>query len=294
MIDYAIRIFRLKEGQGMKISLGDQKKLNNDVEIPCIGLGVFAAKNGEETQVAVHYALEAGYRHVDTAMIYGNEEGVGKAIASSSLMREEIFITTKVWNEDQGYEKTLKACQASLERLGLDYIDLYLIHWPVDNRRYETWEAMIRLRDEGKCQAVGVSNFTVEMLEDFLDRYSVMPAVNQVEFTPYLYQKGLLEYCREKSIQLEAYSPLTRGKKLDDPKLVEIAQKYDKSTAQILIRWGLQHDIVVLPKSVHKSRIIDNINVFDFEISPEDMQRLDGFNENLRMIMPPWSPPGWK
>jgi len=267
--------------------------LNNGVAIPVLGLGVFQTGQGSETQNAVTWALEAGYRHIDTAAIYHNEEDVGIAIAKSGIPRREIFVTTKLWNDDHGYDKALKACDTSLKRLGMNYVDLYLIHWHSSWKVSETWRALIRLREEGKCRAIGVSNFVPRQIEKIIKDSGVAPAVNQVEFHPFLYQKGLLEYCRSKGIQIEAYSPLTRGKRLDHPVVVSIAQKYAKTPAQILIRWGLQHGLVVLPKSAQKDRIISNADVFDFEIDAGDMQSLDGLNENLRLIRPRWSPIEW-
>lgn len=267
--------------------------LNNGVAIPVLGLGVFQTAQGSETQNAVSWALEAGYRHIDTAAIYHNEEDVGIAIAQSGIPRQDIFVTTKLWNDDHGYDKALKACDTSLNRLGLDYVDLYLIHWHASMKIRETWRALIRLREEGKCRAIGVSNFVPRQIEKIIKDSGVVPAVNQVEFHPFLYQKELLAYCRSKGIQIEAYSPLTRGKRLDHPVLNSVAQKYGKTPAQILIRWGLQHGLVVLPKSAHKERILSNADVFDFEIGEEDMQTLDGLNENLRLIRPRWSPIEW-
>lgn len=267
--------------------INSKAKLNNGVEIPYLGLGVYKAKPGEETQNAVTYALEVGYRHIDTASLYGNERDVGIAVRNSSIPREEIFVTTKLWNDDHGYEKTLKACDESLGKLDLGYIDLYLVHWPVEGIRNETWKAMEKLYEEKKCRAIGVSNYTIKHLEELLEICNVVPAINQVEFSPYLYQKELLDFCNSHDIRLEAYSPLTRGRKLDDQKLVEIAGKYEKTSAQILIRWALQHEVIVIPKSSHKERIIENADVFDFEISQEDMEKLDSFNENFRVC---WDP----
>ncbi len=266
-----------------KINFTTKVKLNNGVEMPILGLGTWQLNSGKEAEGAVLYALETGYRLIDTAEIYGNEESVGKALNKSGVPREEVFITTKLWNSDHGYESAIAACQRSLKRLGLSYIDLYLIHWPVTSLRNETWKALETLLEEGKCRAIGVSNYMIRHLEELLDSSSTVPAVNQVEFNPYLYQKGLLEFCCSHGIQLEAYSPLTRGLKLGDPKLVSTARKYHKSTAQILIRWVLQRGIVTIPKSSREVNTRANTNVFDFTISPEDMRVLDSFNENLRI-----------
>jgi diketogulonate reductase-like aldo/keto reductase len=269
-----------------KISISTKVELNNGVEMPILGLGVWQIDSGK-TEAAVLYAFKAGYRLLDTAKIYGNEEAVGKALDKSGIPREEVFITTKLWNSDHGYESAIAACERSLKRLGLSYIDLYLIHWPVTGLRNETWRAMETLLEEGKCRAIGVSNYMIRHLEELLDSSSTIPAVNQVEFSPYLYQKELLGFCSSHGIQLEAYSPLTRGLKLRDPRLVSIARKYHKSTAQILIRWALQRSVVAIPKSSKEKHIHDNANVFDFTISPEDMNVLDSLDDNLRIG---WNP----
>ncbi len=271
----------------MSFTIDSKVKLNNGVEIPLLGLGVYQSEAGEETQSATRYALEAGYRHIDTARLYSNEEDVGKVIRESSIPRKDIFVTTKLWNSDHGYDSTLKAFNGSLERLNIDYIDLYLIHWPVPGVRNDSWKALEKIYSEGKCKAIGVSNYTVRHLRELLEICEVVPAVNQVEFSPYLYQKDLLEYCQSNKIQLEAYSPLTQGKKLKDRTLMNIALKYNKSPAQVLIRWNLQHEVVVIPKSVRKERIIDNANIYDFSLSEDDMKQLDSLNEDFRTC---WNP----
>lgn len=264
----------------MTLQLNSKIRLNNGVEIPVIGFGTLKMK-GDVVQNAVMWALEVGYRHVDTAKIYGNEVGVGKGLKRSSLPRQEVFVTTKLWNDDHGYDNTLKAIDRNLENLGLSYVDLYLVHWPVSGRRVETWKAMVKILKDGKARGIGVSNFTITHLEELLAETEIVPAVNQIEFTPYNYQKGLQEYCERKGIKIEAWGPLSRGNLLGDPKLVEFAKGYDKSTAQILLRWGLQHGVIVLPKSANRERIIENTKVFDFNIAEKDMEILDGFNENL-------------
>jgi methylglyoxal/glyoxal reductase len=271
----------------MTLTVKSAVTLNNGVEMPRLGLGVYQAGPGKEAQQAVLWALEAGYRHIDTAKLYGNEADVGIAVRQSGLSREEVFITTKLWNSDHGYDRAIAAFHKSQQKLGLQYIDLYLIHWPVSSLRYESWQALETLLEEGKCRAIGVSNYTIQHLEELLAKANVMPAINQVEFSPYLYQKELLDYCNAHGIQLEAYSPLTKGRQLQDPKLVAIAQKYSKSTAQILIRWALQHDLVVIPKSSKRAHIYDNADVFDFNISQEDMDQLDTFDVNLHTS---WDP----
>ncbi len=274
-----------------EIRIDTKVKLNNGVEMPIFGLGTYLTRRGKETQEAVVHALEAGYRHIDTAKIYGNEKDVGEGIRKSGIPREDIFITTKLWNSDHGYDRTVAACERSLKTLGLSYVDLYLIHWPVEGLRNDTWKAMERLLNEGKCRAIGVSNYMICHLEELLDNSSTIPAVNQVEFHPYLYQKDLLEFCQSHDIQLESYSPLTKGEKLNDPRLVAIASKYSKSPAQVLIRWVLQRGIVVIPKSSRKERIYENADVFDFEISREDMKALDSFNQDLRTSWDPSTAP---
>jgi len=274
-----------------EIRIDTKVKLNNDIEMPLLGLGTFQAGRGQETQDAVLYALEIGYRLIDTAAMYGNEEDVAEALRQSGISREEVFITTKLWNSDHGYDATIAAGERSLKRLGLSYIDLYLIHWPLKGLRNETWKAMETLLEEGKCRAIGVSNYMIWHLEELLSNSSTIPAVNQVEFSPYLYQKDLLDFCRSHDIQLEAYSPLTKGLKLNDPKLLDTASKYSKNPAQILIRWALQRGIVVIPKSSRKKRIYENADVFDFTISSEDMKVLDSFNEDLRTSWDPSTAP---
>jgi methylglyoxal/glyoxal reductase len=268
----------------MLLTLESRAKLNNGVEIPRLGLGVYQSPPGEITLRAVRYALKIGYRHIDTAQLYGNEADVGRAVMESGINREEIFITTKVWNSFQGYDSTLQACEGSLRRLGLSYVDLYLIHWPVEGLSDETWRAMIKLWQQDKAQAIGVSNYSITQLKEVLKNTDVVPAVNQVEFHPFLYQQELLRFCRNNKIQLEAYSPLTRGNKLNYPTIAEVARKYNKTPAQILIRWSLQHDVIVIPKSIHEDRIQENSKVFDFQLEPEDMKTLDSLNENLHTL----------
>jgi methylglyoxal/glyoxal reductase len=268
----------------MQLSLQSVGLLNNGVKIPRLGLGVYQAPSGESTLRAVKYALKIGYRHIDTAWLYGNEIDVGRAIRESGIEREEIFITTKVWNSDQGYQSTLAACDRSLKLLGLPYVDLYLIHWPVEGRGKDTWKAMIQLLNEGKTRTIGVSNYEVFHLQEIFQNFDVIPSVNQVEFHPFLFQEKLLEFCKNSNIQLEAYSPLTRGQRLNHHILVGLAKKYGKSSAQILIRWNLQHGLVVIPKSIHENRIRENIQVFDFQLEETDMKLLNSLNEDLHTI----------
>jgi methylglyoxal/glyoxal reductase len=275
----------------MDLNLRSTLRLNNGVEIPRFGLGVFRAPRGEETRRAVVQALSAGYRHIDTARIYGNEKDVGNGVRDSGLPRSEIFVTTKLWNDDQGYDSTLRACERSLKDLGLEYVDLYLIHWPVQGKRLDSWRAMERLLADGKCRAIGVSNFTVRHLEELLEQSKVVPAVNQVEFSPFLYQEELLHSCQGQGIAVEAYSPLTKGQRLAHPTLVKMGKRHGKTPAQVLIRWCLQHGLIVIPKSTREERIRENADVFGFELSPEDMRVLDGLNENLRTSWDPTDVP---
>ena len=262
-------------------------KLNSDVRMPILGLGVYQSPPGRVTRNAVNLALRVGYRHVDTARIYGNEADVGEAVRESGVPRGDLFIATKLWNSDQGYDSTLRACEASLKRLGLDYLDLYLVHFPVPDVRKESWRAMETLLKKGRCRAIGVSNFTIRHLEELIEESHVIPSVNQVELHPFLYQKELLKYCQDRGIQVEAYSPLARGERLQDPRIASLATKYSKSPAQLMIRWGIEHGLVVIPKSTREERIRENSQVFDFDISDDDMRSLDALDEDLRLN---WDP----
>ena len=297
----------------MKLTIDSKLTLNDGHLMPQLGLGVWQTHAGASCEAAVLAALEAGYRHIDTAAMYGNEESVGAAVRRSGIPREQIFVTTKLWNSDHGNPE--RALDTSLRKLKFDYVDLYLIHYPVRQRR-QSWRALEGLRANGKARSIGVSNFTIRHLTELLAETKTVPAVNQVEFHPYLYQQDLLDFCSERTIVLEAYSPLTKGARLKDPKLVSIAKKYSqaetervtfqsrlplvdrrsgrpetKSTAQILIRWGLQHGLAVIPKSADRGRIFENADVFDFEITAEDMQILNRFNENLRTCWDPTDAP---
>jgi diketogulonate reductase-like aldo/keto reductase len=263
-------------------SITDTTTLNNGVKMPWLGFGVFKMQDGAETEQSVATALEAGYRSIDTAAVYGNEESVGRAIKASGLPRAELFITTKVWNSDQRTGATLAAFEASRKKLGLDYLDLYLIHWPVTGYYKATWQALEKLYAEGVVRAIGVSNFHIHHLEDLLAGSNITPAVNQVEFHPYLLYRDLRQFCADHQIQFEAWSPLARGKISNDPAIVNLGQKYGKSPAQLVIRWDLQHGMVTIPKSSTPRRIVENTAVFDFEISVEDMTRLDSLNRNER------------
>jgi diketogulonate reductase-like aldo/keto reductase len=263
-------------------TIGSLTELNNGVSMPWIGLGVYNSKEGDEVERAVKFAIQAGYRGVDTASLYGNEIGVGKAVRESGVPRNEIFITTKLWNTEQGYEATLKAFERSRSKLGVDYIDLYMIHWAVKDKFKETWNALEKLYNDGLVKAIGVSNFQIHHLEELMTDSKVKPAVNQVELHPLLTQKPLLQFCKANGIQLEAHSPLMRGNNMDSPVFRELSSKYDKSVAQIILRWDLQNGIVVIPKSVSENRIIENSQIFDFELLPEDMAKIDGMNRDHR------------
>lgn len=267
----------------MQLSLHSRAMLNNRVQIPRLGLGVYQISIGD-TLRSVRYAIKLGYRHIDTASLYGNEADVGRAVMESGIPREEIFVTTKVWNTDQGYDHTVRACERSLQRLGLTYIDLYLIHWPVRGMGNDTWKAMIQLMKSGKARAIGVSNYDIIQMQEILQNFDVPPSVNQVEFHPFLFQEELLQFCNNNNIQLEAYSPLTRGKKLNHPVLRGLEHKYSRTSAQILIRWSLQHNLVVIPKSGHENRIKENSQVFDFQLDEKDMKLLDSLNENFHTV----------
>ncbi|ADV94150.1 glyoxal/methylglyoxal reductase [Bacillus subtilis] len=267
----------------MPTSLKDTVKLHNGVEMPWFGLGVFKVENGNEATESVKAAIKNGYRSIDTAAIYKNEEGVGIGIKESGVAREELFITSKVWNEDQGYETTLAAFEKSLERLQLDYLDLYLIHWPGKDKYKDTWRALEKLYKDGKIRAIGVSNFQVHHLEELLKDAEIKPMVNQVEFHPRLTQKELRDYCKAQGIQLEAWSPLMQGQLLDNEVLTQIAEKHNKSVAQVILRWDLQHEVVTIPKSIKEHRIIENADIFDFELSQEDMDKIDALNKDERV-----------
>ncbi|WP_273852675.1 aldo/keto reductase [Guptibacillus spartinae] len=257
--------------------------LHNGVEMPTLGLGVWKMENNDEVKTAVNAAIDAGYKAIDTAAAYKNEEGVGAAIKENSTPREELFITSKVWNDDQGYDSTLKAFDDTVSKLGVDMLDLYLIHWPVEGKYKETWKAMEKLYNDGRVRAIGVSNFHPHHLEDLMKDAEIKPMVNQVEFHPLLNQKELRTYCKQHSIQMEAWSPLAQGKLLDHEVVKEIAEQHGKSTAQVIIRWDLEHEVVTIPKSSNPERIKQNFDVFDFELTPDNIRALDELNENERM-----------
>jgi diketogulonate reductase-like aldo/keto reductase len=256
---------------------------NNGIEIPMLGLGLYLSSSGDQANMALSTAIDSGYQHFDTAKFYGNERDVGLAIRESDIPREDLFVTTKLWNDDHGYESTLDAIDLSLEKMQLDYLDLYLIHWPVQDLRLESWHAMEKALAAGRIKSIGVSNYMIHHLIELLENCEVAPAINQFEISPYNYQsrKEIIEFCLSKNIIVAAYSPLTKGHKLRDPELIKLGNKYSKSPAQVLIRWALQHELIVLPKSSNQQRIKENANVFDFTLSDEDMTFLDKLDENL-------------
>ena len=257
--------------------------LHNGVAMPYLGLGTYQADNEQEVVDSVKDALETGYRHIDTASVYKNEEGVGKGIKESAVAREEIFVVSKVWNADQGYDSTIKAFTDSLERLQLDYLDLYFIHWPVAGKFKDTWKALEHLYAEKKVRAIGVSNFLQHHLEEVLSDCKVVPMVNQMEFHPYVVQQDLIDFCNKNTIQYEAWSPFMQGKVFDLDICKELADKYNKSVAQVILRWNLQKGVVTIPKSVHKNRIAANAAIFDFELSEEDVTYLDSLDRGERI-----------
>lgn len=259
--------------------------LNNGVTIPAIGLGVFRLTNAEEAYKTVRTAITVGYRHIDTAMIYDNEEAVGKAIKDSGIPRKDIFITTKLWNDDQRSGKVEEAISASLKRLQTDYVDLYLVHWPVKETYVEVWDKMEKLYQEGKARAIGVSNYNPHHLDNLLLHASVVPAVNQIECYPYLSQSNVIEYCLRKNIRPEAWGPLGAGKSdiLSNPVILKLASKYNKSAAQIVLRWNLERGVIVIPKSVHRERLAENIDILDFELTNNEIEAISNLNKNLRL-----------
>jgi diketogulonate reductase-like aldo/keto reductase len=265
------------------MDINSKVRLNNGVEMPYLGLGTWMM-SGREAYTCVGWALEAGYRHIDTAKLYANEREVGAAVRESGIPREDIFVTTKLIDEDQGYRRTFNGFNESLSKIGLDYIDLYLIHFPVARLRGDSWRAMTEILESGAVRAIGVSNYVEQHLNELLKRSSIVPAVNQVMFNPYVYPAQLQDYCRAKGIVLEGYSPLTHGWRITDPRLVSIGSRRGKTAAQVLIRWALQKQIPVIPKSVHRDRIIENADVFDFELAPEDVAALDSLNEGVLYV----------
>lgn len=257
--------------------------LSNGVKMPWVGLGVHRAGSGDEVVNAMKCALQAGYRSIDTATYYQNEHRVGHVVAECGIPREEIFLTSKVWNTDQGYRSTIEVFESSLEKLQTSYLDLYLIHWPQPGTTFETWRAMEELYEKGKIRAIGVSNFMIPHLKRLMENARIKPMVNQMEFHPELVQAELLQFCKENRIQMEAWRPIMKGRVNEIPLLQELAEKYGKSPVQVVLRWDIQKGVVTIPKSVTPERIISNADIFDFELSAEDIARIDGLDRNARI-----------
>jgi diketogulonate reductase-like aldo/keto reductase len=265
-------------------------KLNTGAQAPAIGFGTWQIP-AERTKETVLAALEIGYRVIDTARIYGNETEVGQAVRESGIPREDLFITTKLWNDDQGYDKTLTACQKSLEKMGLDYLDLYLIHWPATSKRHEAWRAFEKLQSDGLINAAGVSNYTVNHLEQLLERSELVPAVNQIEFHPYIYaqQREVLKFCQEKDIVVEAYSPLRRFGSNTPLEVGEIAERLSVSPQQVILRWCFQQQTLALPRSTNPDHIKSNFDIFGFELTDDDMKSINSLSDGERVT---WDPEG--
>lgn len=267
----------------MTLTINSTITLANSVKMPLFGLGTYLL-TGNHGQKAIEFALKIGYRLIDTATLYNNEKIVGNALKNSKIARNEVFITSKVWNSDQGYSRTINAFNKSLSNLDVEYMDLYLIHWPVEGKWKDTWHALEDLYNKGKVRAIGVSNFYINHLEELLQIASIKPMVNQIEFHPFLYKKDVLEFCQEKGIVLESYAPLTHGYKFNDvksPQFLQIMEKYNKSAAQLMLRWNIQHGNVIIPKSINPTHIRENVDIFDFTISFDDMHYLDSINEDF-------------
>lgn len=263
-------------------SLQQTMTLHNGIEIPYVGLGVYKMEDKEEAVHAIETAIKVGYRSIDTAWFYQNEDAVGEAVRNAAIPREQLFITTKVWNDHQGYDSTLKVFENSLQNLQMDYVDLYLIHWPVKGKYLDTWKALERLYDEGVVKAIGVSNFQTHHLEDIFTHRNEKPVINQVELHPRLSQEPLRAFCQKHQIAVEAWSPLARARFLQDPTINEVAKKYGKSPAQVILRWHLQNEVIIIPKSVTPARIKENADLFDFELSADDMDKINKLNKNQR------------
>jgi len=260
--------------------------LNNSIQMPLLGLGVYDMYHATAEQ-AVLDALEIGYRLIDTASLYDNEKEVGNAVSKSGISREEIFITTKVGNSDHGYNETLRAFDESLQKLQMDYVDLYLVHWPIKVKRKETWLALEKLYADKRVKAIGVANYLIPFLDELSSYASLVPMLDQVEFTPWLFQQELLQYCKNRNIQLQSYSPITRGKKFSDPRLLQLCSKYDKTPAQIILQWNIAHGISTIPKSSSKERLQENFDSLLFSLSIADVEFMDSFNENFRICDDP-------
>ncbi|MCF6514650.1 aldo/keto reductase [Lactobacillus sp. S2-2] len=271
----------------MKLDLNSTVTLNNGIKMPLLGMGVWKSANKTASQ-SVRWALKHGYKLIDTAKQYGNERGVGegltKGLSENGLKREDIFLTTKIFNGDEGYESTLDAFDNQLKNLQTDYVDLLLIHWPVSGKYNETWKALEKIYNEGKAKAIGVSNFNVERLTDLLSEATITPAVNQMEFHPLEQETDIKNFCDQNDIQLEAWSPLGGGEVLNNPQITNLAEKYNKSTAQIILRWDMQRKIIAIPKSTHEKYIQQNTDIYDFELSNEDVQLINNLDLEKRSL----------
>ena len=257
--------------------------LNNEVPMPRLGLGTFDTRQGGDVEQSIEWALDCGYRAIDTASAYGNEVGVGRGIARSAVPRDEMFITSKVWNDEQGYEETLDAFEGTLDRLHTDYLDLYLVHWPIPKKMEPTWKAMEELHERGRVRAIGVCNFLIPHLEQLLRIAKVSPAVNQIELHPHLQQVRLRDYCRNHGIQVEAWRPLMKGHVTDIPDLHEIGRRHEKTSAQVTLRWEIQSGLVTIPKSAHQNQIEENRDIFDFALSDIEMQMIASLDRQHRI-----------
>ncbi|NLZ94638.1 MAG: aldo/keto reductase [Bacteroidales bacterium] len=263
----------------------DFRKLNNGIEIPALGLGVFRMEDEKEAYNSIRKAIDLGYRHIDTAMVYENEEPVGRAIRESGVDRSDLFVTTKLWNDDIAHDNAQNAFEESLKKLGLDYVDLYLVHWPIKDKYVSIWGEMEKIYQSGKARAVGVSNYQENHLQEVIDLKSLVPAVNQIELHPYLSQKPLVEFCAQHNIKIESWSPLCANKNnlLQEQSLNRIGDKYLKTAAQVVLRWNIERGLIVIPKSSNPKRQAENIDVFDFELSVEDMNKIDLLNKDMRV-----------
>ena len=269
------------------LNINSRITLHDGNSMPLFGLGVWAAQSGQETYDAVLYALKTGYRHIDTAEMYGNEKDVGKAVVDSGINRAEVFVTTKLWDSGLGYDHALKAFDVSLQKMNLNYVDLYLIHWPENRSQLKIWRALERIKKEGRTRSIGVSNFAPKYLKELLVVDSEHPVVNQVELSPFLQQKHIYSFCQKENIHLTGYCPLSRGNRFNDSNLSRIAKETKKSAAQVMIRWALQRGHTVIPKSVSPARIEENADVFDFNLNNQQMKNLDGLEEGLRFCPDP-------
>ena len=270
-----------------KLKIDSRVALSDGNSMPLLGLGVWDAKSGKETYDAVIHALGKGYRHIDTAEMYGNEKDVGNAVIDSGIAREEIFITTKLWDSGLGYDHALNAFDASLKKLNLEYIDLYLIHWPGKGSRQEIWSALERIKKEGRSLSIGVSNFAPKHLNEILINADFTPTVNQIEMSPFLHQQEISSFCKKENIHLTGYCPLARGTRFNNPELCRVAEETNKTAAQVMIRWAIQNGHTVIPKSVRPKRIEENADVFDFELREDQIKILDGLEEGLRFCPDP-------